>query len=462
MIAAGLVLLVAVGAVALMLSRSPFRAQATSPISVSQTGDANSLIEAHNSPSLVVDPNDDAHLVEAERVDRPRFDCRVHVSRDRGASWVRARVPLPEGRDNCFIPDLVFSRGSVFLVFLTLNTHPRDPLSGGNDPNGMYLERSDDGGMNFGQPIALPGTDNLQPRLAADPRSGDLYIVYLKGSPLQNDTPLGLGPPPNPIVVISSRDGGATFSEPVPLSDSRRPRVGAPSPAVLPNGDLIVLYEDYKGDLDDYSNAAVPYRGTFALMLARSADGGRTFSNSILDDRQVRPSRFLIYLPPFPSLAVSPDGSHLYAAWSDSRDGAPDILLRRSEDGGRRWSGIQKLNRRPGGPANYLLPALAASSRNRVEAIWYAVVGNHPSEHVEYSYSADGGRTFAAPITISSAFDPTVGPPSARLLGTVDFGCRLALAATASGGTVAAWSDSSRGSAATGRTDIMTSRVELQ
>lgn len=462
MVAAGLVLLLAVGAVALTLTRSPFRVETTAPVSVSQASGAAVLIEAHNSPSLIVDPNDDAHLVEAERVDRPRFDCRVHVSRDRGSTWAPARVPLPEGKDNCFIPDLVFSRGSVFLVFLTLNTHPHDPLSGGNDPNGMYLERSDDGGLTFGEPIALPGADNLQPRLAADPRSGDLYVVYVKGSPLQNDTPLGLGPPPNPIVVISSRDGGASFSAPVQLSDPRRPRVGAPSPAVLPNGDLVVLYQDYKNDLDDYNNAAVPYRGTFALMLARSIDGGRTFSNSILDDGQVRPSRFLIYLPPFPSLAVSPDGSHLYAAWSDARDGAPDVLLRRSEDGGHRWSGIQKLNRRPGGPANYLLPALAASSRNRVEAIWYAVVGNHPTDHVEYSYSADGGRTFSAPIRISGVFDPSVGPPSARLLGTADFGCRIALAATRSGPTVAAWSDSSRGSGATGRTDIMTSRVDLQ
>lgn len=462
LLAAGLVLLIAVGVAAFAFARSPYRVEASPPVLVNQEGGSNAIIEAHTSPALIVDPADENHLIEAERVDRPRFGCRVHVSHDGGVTWNAARIPLPAGRDNCFIPDLVFSRGSIFLVFLTLNTHPRDPLSGGNDPNGMYLERSDDGGLSFSEPSALPGNDNLQPRLASDPRNGNLYVVYLKGSPLQNDTPLGLGPPPNPIVAISSTDGGATFSAPVQLSDPHRLRVGAPTPVVLPNGDLLVLYEDYRNDLDDYNNRAIPYRGTFALMLARSGDGGRTFANSILDDSQVRPSRFLIYLPPFPSLALSPDGSHLYVAWSDARDGAPDVLLRRSEDGGHTWSAVQKLNHRAEGPANYVLPALVATSRDRVEAIWYAVVGAHHLNHVEYSYSADGGRTFATPVTISSAFDGGVGAPSARVLGTVDFGCRLALAAGRGGAVFAAWSDSSRGTADTGRMDIMLSRVVLR
>lgn len=460
----GVVLLVAAAGAALVLfNRQPYRVVAGPPILVTADRGPSSIIEAHNTPSLAVDPTRPGHLVLAEKVDRPRFGCHVHVSEDGGRTWAESQLPLPPDRDTCFVPDLAFLGSSVYLVYLTLNTHPHDPLSGGNDPNGMYLERSQDGGRTFGQPMKLPGGDNLQPRLAADPHAGRLYVVYVRGSPLQNDTPLGLGPPPNPIVAISSSDGGASFSAPVQVNDGSRARVGAATPMVGPRGDLFVLYEDYRRDLDDYHNWSVPFRGTFALVLARSRDGGLTFSESVVEPAQVRPHRFLVYTPPFPALAMSPDGSSIYAGWSDGRDGAPDVLFRRSPDGGSSWSTPLKLNARSENTrANFDLPALSAPSRERVEAVWYAFTGSRPTAHVEFAYSTDGGQRFYAPAVISPAFDGSFGVPSPRDLGSTDFGSRLALATPRGGPSLVAWSDSSRGSKDTGREDVYVAELNLR
>lgn len=443
-----------------ILSRPPYAVRTEQPVLVTADHGATSLIEAHNTPSLAVDPSDRRHLVLAEKIDRPRFGCAVHVSTDGGSSWTTSTVPLPAGQDTCYIPDVAFARNAVYLAYLTLNTHPRDPLSGGNDPNGMYLARSTDGGLTFGAPLDLHGHDNLQPRIAVDNRSGRLYIAYVRGSPLQNDTPLGLGPAPNPIMVISSTDG-EHFTDPVQVSEPSRPRVAAPSPVVAPDGDLFLLYEDYKNDLDDYNNKAIPYQGTFALVLAHSRDGGRTFEQQVVDDQQIRPHRFLIYTPPFPALAVAPDGGHMYVAWSDGRNGAPDILLRSTADGGKTWSAPTRLDRRVGGTAaNFELPALAAGPGDRVNAAFYAVTGGKNS--VQFTYSTDAGRHFQRPVAISSAFDQMVGPPSARYLGAVDWGSRLALAVDARGDCLVAWADSSRGTPDTGRQDIVFTRVGLR
>lgn len=457
---AGMLLLVTAGGLAWrMLLFEPARISAGSPVLVGSEGSPNAIIEAHNTPSLAVDPADPRHLVLADKLDRPRFGCSVHFSTDGGAGWTDSRVPLPAGEDTCFIPDVAFLGARVFLVYLTLNTHPRDPLSGGNDPDGMWLLSSEDGGRRFSTPLQLPGRDNLQPRLAADQQSGRLHVVYVKGSPLQNDTPLGLGPPPNPIVVVTSEDGGRTFSDPVQVSDAARPRVAAPTALVI-GGRLHVLYEDYRSDLDDYHNWAVPYRGTFSLMLATSGDGGRSFTQAVVDSAQVRPHRFLVYLPPFPALAG--DGDALYAAWSDGRSGAPDVLLRRSGDGGRTWEAPVQLNhRKPGTPENYELPVLAAAGA-RVYAAFYAFTGPSPTGTVQYSYSLDRAAHFHGPAAVTPAFNAGVGVPSPRDLGATDFGSHLALAPVSNDTALLAWADSRRGTRDTGREDVWVSSVSVR
>lgn len=86
------------------------------------------LDRSANSPTLALDPLHPLTLLLSERIDRPRCSCALYRSTDAGAHWNQVTVPLPPRCDTCYAPDVTFDRrGNAFLVFLTLNTHPKRP-----------------------------------------------------------------------------------------------------------------------------------------------------------------------------------------------------------------------------------------------------------------------------------------------------------------------------------------------
>ncbi len=424
-------------------------------------GDA--VIRAQNSPSIAVDPTDPQRILMAYRIDRPAFGCAVRRSTDGGRHWTSVAVPTPEGYDTCFAPDVAFAPdGTAYLLFTTLDTqsefHPA-----GNVPNGGWLATSTDHGATFAAPYHVVPANSVQAHVTVGP-SGRVYICWLQGDTAVPETPLGLGPPPNPLMISSTDDGGMTMSPPVQINPPDRQRVGAASVAVADDGTVFVLYQDYRNDLADYHNFAKPFHGTFALVLARSTDGGRSFTQNVVDDEVVRARPFLIYLPPTPSLAVGPDGNRVYVAWQDARGGAPNVLLRRSDDRGRTWGPPQRLNDRPHEPAAYVLPAVSVAPGGRVDVIF---LGQRPSgdrllTDAWYVTSTDDGDDFSSPVRLTGrSYNGHVGPENPRLPATTDHGTGLGLHSLPSG-VLAAWPDSWRGTSATGRQDIVAARVRLR
>lgn len=426
--------------------------------------DAGAVDRAANSPTLAVDPANPLTLLLTERIDRPRFSCALYRSTDAGAHWNRVAVPIPPHYDTCYAPDITFDRrGNAVLVFLTLSTHPKDPLSAGNDPNGVWLMRSIDAGKTFGPPRQVLGPDNIQVRIAADPTSDRLYLLWLNGSDLENHTPLGLGPAPNPLKISVSGDGGNTFSAPVQVNASKHLRVGAASIVTGPGGGVNVLFEDFGNDLDDYNNSALPFNGKFSLVLARSVDYGHTFTESVVDNQIVRTSRFLIYLPPQPALALDPKGTSLFAAWQDGRGGAPDVLFRASHNDGKTWRATRRLNQRGAEAEAAFLPALSVSDNGRVDAVFLdeRMIGSELSTNAMYAHSNDGGDTFSKPVAITrQPFDAFVGPLNPRTQA-IDLGTRLALHSETDR-AFAAWPDSHLGTPDTGRQDIAFANIDVK
>jgi hypothetical protein len=431
-------------------------------VQVTPDGD-DAVIRAQNSPSIAVDPTDPRRILTAYRIDRPGFGCAVRRSTDGGRHWTSVAVPTPEGYDTCFAPDVAFAPdGTAYLLFTTLDTqsefHPA-----ANVPNGGWLARSTDHGAIFAAPHQVVPANSVQTRVTVGP-SGRVYICWLQGDTAVPETPLGLGPPPNPLMMATSDDGGMTMSPPVQINPPDRLRVGAASVVVDGDGTVFVLYQDYRNDLSDYHNFAKPFDGTFTLLLARSTDDGRSFSQSVVDDEVVRARPFLIYLPPTPSLAVGPDGQRVYVAWQDARSGAPNVLLRRSDDRGRTWEAPQRLNERPHEPAAYLLPAVSVARDGRVDVIF---LGQRPSGRrlltdAWYVTSTDGGDDFSSPVRLTSrSYDGRIGPENPRNPGATDYGTSLALHSLPSG-VLAAWPDSRRGTPATQRQDIVAARVMLR
>ncbi len=404
-------------------------------------------IDANNSPTVVRNPLLPTNLVLTHRVDRPAFSAIVHSSLDAGATWAAMALPLPEGLDRPFAPDAAFAPdGTLFVSYVNLE-------GPGNVPANLWVTSSKDGGRTFAEPVRVTGRLTFQVRMAIDD-DNTVHLTWLQANEVALFRLVG---GPNPIVTSRSTDGGRTFTDPLVVSDPERERVGAASPVIDAEGRLVVLYQDFKGDKRDFEFLeGPPWPDPFALVITRSGDGGKTFSRGLeLESGLIPARRFLVFLPEFPSLAAGRDGS-LYVAWADGRNGDEDVLLRRSDDGGRTWTGAVRVNdnRLRDGTSQYL-PRVAISPDGRVDVLYLDRRGDRPNNVMTDAYlsiSADGGKSFDSTRLSSRAFDSRVGPEIDPTLG-VDFGSRLGLISTRDG-VLAAWTDSRLGTQDTGRQDI--------
>jgi len=402
-------------------------------------------IDANNSPSVVRNPRRPDNLVVVHRIDSPSFGALLEASFDGGHTWAPRALPLPAGADRPYAPDVAFGPdGTLYVLYANL-----EGLA--NAPANLWLTRSPDGGRTMAAPVRVAGRLGFQARLAVDHR-GTIHLTWLQAREVGL---FSLGPGPNPIVAVRSEDGGHTFSAPVPVSDPQRVRVGAASPVIDAAGRLRVLYEDFKSDRRDFENLeGPPADEPFALVVTRSDDGGRTFSPGVEAEPEVTAtSRFVAFLPPFPSLAAGPAGL-LYLAWADGRDGDADIWLRRSGDGGATWSPPVRVNdERPGDGTVQQLPRVAVASDGRVDVLFVDRGGDPQASRtiVILASSHDQGRSFGGRRLSARSFDARIGPGTPH--GDPDLGSRLGLDSQA-GGTVAVWTDTRLGTRDTGRQDI--------
>jgi parallel beta-helix repeat protein len=224
----------------------------------------------------------------------------------------------------------------------------------------IFYRRSTDGGRSFGPTGALQilSTEDRDPAIAM---SGDLVVAAWEDHRLGNAD----------IAYRVSRDGGATFGPELLLTssplDDRHVDLGV-------SGEFVVaLWEEASA-----GNRSIAFR--------HSADGGETWGpQQLLTDEPTHESRPRIAIDgsvalavwtderdlrddvysgqsfdggatfPYVSLLVgtpdsddqAPDvvlqGSGALVAWTDTRDGSPNVSVIRSADGGTSWSPIQPL-----------------------------------------------------------------------------------------------------------------------
>ncbi len=135
------------------------------------------------------------------------------------------------------------------------------------------------------------------------------------------------------------------------------------------------------------------------ILYARSLDGGRSFSppinlsNSRGGDGKGRLDRDT-WSNGSLDLAVGADGK-VYAAWTEY-DGA--LWLARSRDGGRSFTPQQRIAGDDKRPARG--PALALGGGGRVYLAW--TVGEDPDADIRVSRSLDDGASFAPPVLVGA------------------------------------------------------------
>ncbi|MEX2620089.1 MAG: sialidase family protein [Egibacteraceae bacterium] len=390
-------------------------------------GGPMSIVDARNSPGIVRNPTDPDNLVVVHRIDRPMFGAEVHASHDGGATWSVTEPPLPDELDRPFAPDAAFAPdGTLYVTYVNL-------VGQGNTPDNVWITRSDDGGRTLQDPRPVAGELSFQVRLAVGP-AGELYVTYVDATDVALLQLVGDAP----LVAVRSDDAGETWSEPVQVSAAARPGGGAATPAVDEDGDLVVLYQDFKDNVRDFQNLeGPPWEGPAALVLTRSSDGGETFQEGVeFESDMVPPGRFLVFLPEFPSLALA-DGGRMAAAWSDARQGEEDVFVRRSDDGGRTWTDAAAVSDAPA--AERLLPTVALTPGGRVDVLYYERSAERAMDTM-LAYSTDGGDSFRSLRVSSESFDPETGPDLAEHLG-IDFGTRIGLVSDDQSAT-GVWTDS--------------------
>lgn len=417
---------------------------------------------SNNSPVLAVDPTERRFVVVANRLDAP-FSCALQASGDSGRSWVTALpVPkLPRGAMSCYAPEVGFdSKGRLYFLFVAL-------AGGGNRPMGAFLTTSDTRARTWTAPRQVLPAERYMVRMAVDPGLGErgrIHVVWLE--PGSSPPAGGFAPSPNPIMAAYSDDGGHTFSKARQVSDTERPRAVAPAVAVGRDHAVHILYYDLVGDTRDYQGLEGPvWEDTWSLVMTTSTDGGNTFRpGTVVEAGVVPPDRvMLIYTMPPPSLAADLLG-RVYVAWHDARNGDWDVFVRRSADGGRTWAGPTRVNDdRKGDGRHQYLPRLAVAPGGRLDVVFYDR-RRHPDNRgndVAYTYSTDGGATFAPNLRLTDMFfDSLVGPryTVASAQGLVEFGGRIALVSER-GRALAAWTDTRYSRRANPSQDIFAAEV---
>ncbi|MGI8810202.1 MAG: sialidase family protein [Acidimicrobiales bacterium] len=422
------------------------RAGATQEVSE----DPQLAINVNTSPVVAVDPQRPERLVVAGRVDAPRLSCTLSVSTTGGEAWKPLDLPLAPDAANCFWPAVAFDGDGRLLVIYTPTGGPF------NLPTALWLQRFTPELAPDGPPIRVSGPLTFQPRLAIDGLR--VFVAWIQAPEVRATKFLGFGPPPNPIVLVRSDDGGRTFGPPVTVSEPGRLAV-QPTLLAGPDGQVVVGALDLAEDRDTYQSShegqpGPPPAERWRVVAWTSADSGSSFGPArTVADGVVAPQRVLIDLAPAPAFAVDPGRRRLYAAWESDRD----VVLSRSDDGGASWTPPRRLGPSSGGQ---FLPGIGVAPDGRVDVAFYDR-SRDPADvaaEVVIASSSDGGRSFTTGTVSDRSFDSIVGSFTGE---NVMLGSHLAIASFADRVT-AVWADTARGNRVNNIVDLVSGTVEVR
>lgn len=416
--------------------------------------DRPETLNAHTSPAAAADPGDPDVILLADRIDTPMSSCSVHLSTNAGVNWQKVALPLPEGADNCFWPDVAWTGPGQALVLFG--------ATGGvnNQPVGTWVQPVVAGAA-AGPAVVVSGADAFHPRLAAD---GERVVAtWVQAGPNTSARTLGLAPEPNPLTAAVSADGGRTFGPPVRVGDPGL-RVVAPS-VVLGKGNTVVVSALDLGDDDlDYSGlhqaqGGPPAEGTWRVLTWTSTDSGATFGDASVVAEFAIPQRIHVDLgPPRPGLARDPRDGRLYVTWESGVGKARDVFVASSDDDGTSWSPPRSVVARRG---TQTLASVDVGPGGRVDVVFYdrGVDPEDVRTEVAQASSWDGGRTFSVATISARRFDSRIGLGSFQ--GLAIQGTQTEVIAR-KGGSVAFWSDASRATQDDNKLDLGVALVKAK
>ena len=145
-----------------------------------------------------------------------------------------------------------------------------------------------------------------------------------------------------------------------------------------------------------------------------SIDGGATLAGSAKIDDYVaggeRKGAILGNANAEPALAIDATSGRfkdrLYVVWPDRRSGHSQILFAFSEDKGRSWSPVRRINdNAPSDTTDQFMPEIAVNRDGVVGVMWYDR-RDHPDNlgwDARFAASFDGGASFTPSVRVSQA-----------------------------------------------------------
>ncbi len=385
------------------------------------SGSGSVSSNAEVEPYVAIDPKDPKHLIGTWQQDRwtngGANGVLTAASFDGGHTWSMAMPKLSRCANGSYqratdpwvtiSPDGVAYHIAYAFDFSAPN-------------RAMLVSRSTDGGLSWGDPVALQADTAAdvsidKETITADPLDANyVYAVWdrLTGFDVANN-PLGTGP----AWFSRTTNGGQSWEVARPIYD--------PGPDTQTISNQIVVLPDttlVNALLVITQNSSRNPRATLAVL--RSTDRGVSWSQAHIS---VAESQFVGVNDPksgrairtgsvVPNIAVDRKSGVVYIAWEDARfsnlarDG---IALSKSLDGGLNWSAPVQVNGAPGSPA--FTPAVAVAADGTLGVTYYDLRNDSPvdSGHLLVTQwlatSTDGGATFSDSM-VAPAFDLQKAP----------------------------------------------------
>jgi BNR repeat protein len=384
----------------------------SSPVRAADTG----VVDVTNSPHIAegeefvaVNPRDPSNIIVGSNLRQPflqpdpfnvplaengTVSCGVWSSHNGGRSWSGGLksagglspiadplvgLPVP----NLNLPDEFVAPGNLIsadqsIVFDRHGNAYFECVDFGAGTNGdatVDVYRSKDGGRTWSAPVVAFSQLETQilidrPYLAIDdsggPRDGTIYLTW--------ETMFYQGWLPA-VYARSSRDGAKTWGPVVRVDDNANRAMWDPRqyPVVGADGALSIVY-DAAPLVSPVSFD--PNADHVKLLVARSTDGGRTFSHSVVEPDAHRISStdeaFSFFTELIAAIAADPAHARRTAvAWPDDRSGEARILMRYTRNGGKTWSSpIDVADDKPGHGNQHDHVALTYLPDGRLVVVW--------------------------------------------------------------------------------------------
>ena len=316
---------------------SPFYGAITGGVYDAIVGDttfplANNTVcyNPQNESNIVVNPTNSNNVLTSANEYRIDGD-EVYVSTNGGLTWTNVVLPgwtsstggqgVFARMSSCGDPVLAFGPdGTAYFSGLVCNGNKVAFFSG------VAVASSHDGGLTWSAPVMVSFMNsnnflNDKEWLTVGP-DGRIYVSWTR---FKSNKPIGYIS--SNIVLSSSSDGGLSWSDWVAVSDPSHPFDQGSVPLVAADGTLYVAYEG--------STPSTGFAGD-AIIVARSTDGGKTFTNSEVarayDDYNCYPfnvsqgrqtlSGEQFRINSFPSFAIDPSNGKLAITWADDQANA--------------------------------------------------------------------------------------------------------------------------------------------